>query len=216
MEVPTLLTSGNCNTASAVTTTGSVTPDPRGAVLVGVYANQLGAFTDTTTVSGCGLTWAKIATVLGVSGVEILTLFVGYGGSPSAGAITITLSGTAVSGRYEVIQQTGQDTSANPAGYSNTNSGTGTTGTVAVAVANRTAGRRVFSFFGHRVNEAVTPDSTGLTWTEVADAGTTLARLEVQWVDGIDETASATWATSSVWSGIAMEAQGGALSRIPI
>ena len=204
-EVPTVLTSGLANTGAAATTTASVTPIASGAVLVVMYANKLSAFTDTTTVSGCGLTWTKVATVLSALDLEILTVFVGYGGSPSAGTIVITLSGTAVSGNYAVIEQAGQDTSANPAGYSNSASGTGTTGTVAMVIANRTVGRRVFSFWGHRINEVVTPDSTGITWTELHDAGTTLSRLEVQYEDGIDESATATWATSSTWSGIAME-----------
>lgn len=205
-ETPTLLTSGTVNTGSATTATASVTPAADGAVLVAVYAHHATvAFTDTTAVSGCGLTWAKVATIRGNSDLEILTLFVGYGGSPSAGAISIVLSQAPAAGRYQVIQQKQQDTSANPAGYSNTNSGTGTTGTVAMAAANRTPGRRTYSFFGHRIAEATTPDSTGLTWMELDDQTTTTAALESQWVDGVDETASATWATSSSWLALAIE-----------
>ena len=209
---PTLLTTGTVNTGSAVTTTGSVTPAADGALLLIVYAYQLGVFADTTTVSGAGLTWTKVKTVTGAAGLEILTLFVGYGGTPALGALTITLSATAVGGRYAVVQQTAQDMSANPAGYSNSNSGTGTTGTVAMAAASVTAGRRMFSFFGHRIAEATTPDSTMLTWTEITDATTTLAALEGQWVDGVDPTASATWATSSSWLAIAMELKAALLS----
>lgn len=210
---PTVLTSGTVNTGSATTTTASVTPAADGAVLVAVYAHHATvAFTDTTSVSGNGLTWAKIATVRGNSNLEILTVFAGYGGAPSAGTIAIVLSQTAAAGRYVVIQQTQQNTSTNPAGYSNTNSGTGITGTVAVAAANRTAGRRVFSFWGHRINEATTPDSTGLTWTELSDATTTTAALEAQYVDGVDETASASWTTSSSWLGIAMELKAAVLT----
>lgn len=209
-DAPTVLTSSTVNTGSATTTTASVTPAADGAVLVVVYAHHATVgFTDTTTVSGNGLTWTKVATVLGSSDKEILTVFVGYGGSPSAGTISIVLSQTAAAGRYAVIQQTAQNTSANPAGYSNTNSGTAASGTVAVAVANRTAGRRVFSFWGHRIAEAATPDSTDLTWTELHDATTTTAALEAQYVDGVDETASASWATSSSWLGIAMEVKAG-------
>ena len=205
-DAPTVLTSGTVNTGSATTTTASVTPVADGAVLVVVYAHHATvAFTDTTTVSGNGLTYAKVATIRGNSDQEILTVFVGYGGSPSAGTIGIVLSQAAAAGRYIVIQQKQQDTSASPAGYSNSGSGTGTTGTVAMVAANRTAGRRTFSFFGHRIAEATTPDSTGLTWTELDDQTTTTAALEIQWVDGVDESATATWTTSSSWLAIALE-----------
>lgn len=205
-DAPTVLTSGTVNTGSATTTTASVTPVADGAVLVAVYAHHATVgFTDTTTVTGNGLTYTKVTTVRRNSDQEILTVFVGYGGSPSAGTISIVLSQAAAAGLYTVLQQRRADTSANPAGYSNTNSGTATSGTVAMSAANRTAGRRTFSFWGHRIAEVTTPDSTDLTWVEIDDNTTTTAALETQYIDGVDETASASWATSSSWLGIAME-----------
>jgi hypothetical protein len=205
MAVAPTVNAGNFS-STGTQVSGTIVPDNTGALLCAIYVNALTPFTDTTTVSGCGLTWAKVKTVMNATSLEILTIFVGYGGTPASGTITMTMSvGVNVVGKYAIVQQTGQDMSANPVGYSNSNSGIAASGTVAMALANVTAGRRMFSFWGHRIAEVTAPDSTGLTWVEIHDTTTTLTGFEIQYVDGLDETASASWATSSSWLGIALE-----------
>jgi hypothetical protein len=205
--VPTLATGAGV-TIGPTTVTASVTYVAGSVYVVAFYAHHATvAFTDTTTVSGMSLTWTKLGTVRGgaVPNNEILTVFVGYG-SGATGAITITPSQTPANGRYAVIEQTlayGGGTVNPCTAHTYTNSGTGTTGTCPYTTLDQPGGR-LMSFWGHRINEVVSPD-TG--WTEMSDAGATTAQLETQYNNGgwQDFAPGATWATSSSWLALALE-----------
>lgn len=200
-----LNSTGNVSTAGAATTTGSITYAGTDAYYILSYAALSGAaFTATTTVSGMSLTWAKKEEV--IKGNYVLGVWVGYGGAGANGAVTITFSRTPTSGRYNIAEHRGfGDTSVDPIQQSANNNGTGTTGSVSLTP---TKGLFEWSFFMHAVNEAVTPDSTGSTWTELSDTGGTTISLELQYLNGATDlggTASATWLTSSDWAAVAME-----------
>ena len=205
--VPTSLgaTPAASNAASAVTTSASITPTviPKSCLLVATYSRHATvAFTDTTAVAGNSLTWTKTANVQANGGLEQLTVFEGVG-TPTSGTLTITLSQTPASGMYHIVQV--QDAnSATPVVQAVTGNGTATSGSVTLATITNPA--LLLSFWGHVVNEAVTPDSSPSNWVELGDAGTTLARLETQYVVGnYDVTPTASWATSSTWAGIGLE-----------
>jgi hypothetical protein len=153
-------------------------------------------------VSGNSLTWANVGTVL--AGNTILTVFVGYG-TPTAGTIVITLSQTASGGRYVVWHDNGygqSDKTLTP--Y--TTSGTGTSGSIALTVNGD--GSIWFSVWAHATVEALAPDATGRTWTELSDQGASGAYgPQVQYILGNaeDVTHTASWVTSSAYMGICFE-----------
>jgi len=203
-SVPTLLTSGVVNTASAVTTTASVTPPAGSCLIVAVYAHAAGVF-GASAISGCSMTWVELGTIKDAAvGNEILTVFAGYAAAPTAGTIAITLSQTPAGGRYVVIQSKEAATASNPA----------TSNIVTSRAASGTAGTNpfttfidgaqlLFSFWGHRINEVASPDAE---WSELSDAGTTTAALEAQYdACSGDLNPSASWATTSSWLAVAVE-----------
>lgn len=197
---PTVLTSGALSAANVLTTTGSVSPATTEACqLVWIWAQKsTGGLTDTATVVGNSRTWAKVQS--GVSGNFVWSLWIGYS-TATSGTIAITHNAIPTSGRYVVMQQTQVDPSVNPINNSWTNTGTGTTGTVTpTACANM-----LHSYWGHNATETTTPDSTIATWVEVHDGGAAAMNIEVQHIFGGDGSATATWATSSLWAGAVVE-----------
>lgn len=202
VDAPVVTTSGTVTVSGTATTTASISPRATDAVFVVVTARHATTpFTDTTTVSGNSLTWTKLAGI--IYGNYIHTLFVGYGGSPTSGTITITFSQTPASGRYAVIYDEDYDCTSNPVQQTVTNNGTGTTGTVTFGAP--TTGGKCHGFWSHAAAEATTPDSTGSTWTELHDQTTTSIALETQWLLGFDTTHTATWASNVGWAGIGVE-----------
>jgi len=190
------------NTGAAATVSASITPLPNESVYVFAIAVSGAAFTDTTTISGCGLTWAKVASV--ISGNNIGILYQGYG-TPSAGAVTITFSRTPTSGRYQITGLTDGQASASGVAASQSTSGTGTSGSMTLTSSG--IGQRLVSFWAHLAAEGTTPDSTGATWAEFSDAATTYG-MECQSLDQwpLDTTHTASWATSSFYFGAMVQA----------
>jgi hypothetical protein len=199
------LAAGALNTGGTATTTGSVTADTTACYYIFITARHATtgfANPDTTTVSGMGLTWARVAEVFANSNQEMLVCFEGYG-TPTTGALTITLSQTPASGMHHVVVVPNARRASSPTRASWTGSGTGTTGTVSPA---GIGGAVLLGAFSHAANELVTPDTTYVPWVEIADSGTTSIQLEDQYtLSGGDKTFTATWATSSRWMGIALE-----------
>jgi hypothetical protein len=77
-------------------------------------------------------------------------------------------------------------------------------GTVSLSAAAH-ADNRPYAVFSHVENEAMTPRTD---WTELDDLSGTapVSSIETQYRgDAFETTASASWATSSVWAGIAVE-----------
>lgn len=85
------LTFGAVDSAVSSTTTASISPGANNLVLVTVINNRTA---NSPAISGNGMTWVQVAQVT-VGGTEgILTMFRGMSASPSAGVITITITGT--------------------------------------------------------------------------------------------------------------------------
>lgn len=142
---------GNSNTSATSYTTASITPVANQLTLVAVL-NSKATLPDIPTLSGNGLTYVQIATVVfntTSSPLRRLTLFRALGASPSAGAITIDFAGATQTGAtWQVQPFAGVDTSGS--------NGSGAVQRHAIAVADSAATLQVtLSTFARATNVAV-------------------------------------------------------------
>lgn len=82
-----LFEASGTNASQLVYTTGSITPSANVPVYIGI--NAAAGTPPNPTVTGAGLTWVSAGTAVVAAGVK-LNVFRACGGSPSAGALTIT------------------------------------------------------------------------------------------------------------------------------
>jgi len=203
----------NSSTDATSYATASWVPPTSGLLFLFVQSRRA-AGVDTPTVSGNSITWTKIAgpvtTGTGLAGSGIC-LFGADATGATEGATTIDygantqLHCTALFAHVTGIDLTGgiaaafvQAPTANDAGTA------GTTGTVSLAAAGNANNRPIVGFF-HLTNEVSAPRTS---WVELDDLGGAggARGVESQYrVDAFETTATATWATSSGWAGIAAE-----------
>jgi hypothetical protein len=191
---------------SSFTTAGTLTPQANRLYLAAVTNSA--SSPATVTLSGGGLTWDQVATVT-VWQLRI-TLFRALSASPgSASALTASASSTQTGWTIIVAEFDGVSTQGtNGSGaivQSNTNSAmSGTNGSVTLSAFEDATNNAAFAVWEHVVAENTTPE-TG--WTELADITRTgpARGTETEWRLGEDTTPSASWATSEVWAGIAVE-----------
>lgn len=187
----------------------SWTPPVSGLIILFVLATRATG-PDTPTVSGNSLTWTQIGTTLdcGAGGTG-LSLFAADASGSAAGVTTIDFgANTQASCNASFFEATGVDLTGGVAAAFVQNprntAASGTTGTVTLSAAAHADNRPIVGFF-HQANEAATERAN---WTEADDlAGSAGIRdLETQWrADAFETTATATWASSSAWGGIAAE-----------
>lgn len=190
----------------------SITPAANQLVFVTINARNGSSNADPgdpTSVTGNGITYEKVASLL--LGTRIrLCLYRGMSASPSAGAVTATFTPATMGGGMVIDQSSADvDTSgSNGAGaivQAVTGSGSGTSGSVALA-AFGAALNAAFGAFAHRAAEGTTP---GAGFTELGDIVATVANtLATEYAEG-DFDPSASWATSTEWAGIAVEVKAG-------
>lgn len=198
----------NSGTDATSYANSSWTPPTDGLIVVDVIAKRAAAL-DTPTVSGNSLTWIQIGSTLNCGGNNHgLSRFAADASGSSAGATTISFgANTQLHCSASFYHVTGVDLAGGVAAafvQTVTATGTGTTGTVPLAAAASSDNRPIVGFF-HAQNEAKTPRTN---WTELDDlAGTSgIRNLETQYrSDAFETTATATWATSDIWGGIASE-----------
>lgn len=188
-----LLTSGTESVASDTEfSTPSVSPSAGDVTFLAVAFN--GSYNTDPTVSGCGLTWTKVAHKTRDGNGRWCGLWRGVG-TPSSGAITVTRGGsdTWSNVNYHVFTMTGVDTTtpvrtANNASTAVTPEGTICTVTYPLSFNAGGAGLAVFGFGGG--NGSATPRSG---WTEIADNSITSQQFfETQYILGSDTIATAT------------------------
>lgn len=206
------LTSGSDNVDNSSFATASITPTANRLILAAIY-NSKSTAPAAPTLSGNGLTWVSIATIIFNEGQAVerrISLFRAMGASPSAGAMTIDFAGVnQTSCGWSIFELDGIDTSGtNGSGaivQSVTNELTvsGTSLTVTLAAFGSTDNGAV-AVFGVRDAVVITPD-TG--WTEIHDINWTLpgSALETQWRADNDTTAVASWTGNEIAGGIAAE-----------
>ena len=187
----------------------SWTPPTTG--MIGCWvANTHASATTIPTISGNGITWVQIATVSLLSGIDRrLTLFAANAAGASAGVTTIDYAGSNQTGTAaSFFQITGAD-EANGVAQSfvqtlNNNGSAALSGSVTLAAAANSNNRPISAFI-HNANEVVTPQTN---WTELDDGSyiNPSFALESQFrSDAFDTAAAASWATSSIWIGMAAE-----------
>lgn len=185
--------------------TGSYTP--KSHRLLVAFVATTGAQVNPSSVSGNGLTWSQKA-AQNIGAVARLMLYVtDAGAAPEAGALTVTYAAGQTGQTISVFEIEGADLAQGALAavvQALGNEGTGTSGSVALGALTGGANRPIAAFI-HAANEAA---SERTNWTEIHDGGfaTPVFSMESQWrTDAFELTASASWATSSGWAGIAAE-----------
>ncbi len=186
----------------------SWTPPKDGLILCFV-GNWVATSSAIPTMSGNRIDWVRIATAVADPGTaHRITLFGGIPTGSVTGFTGFSLGAEAqIGGNASFFHVTGSvDLTGGVTGsivQTQTNNGTATSGSVTLSAAGNAANRPV-ACFSHQAQEATTPDPA---WEEVDDnSGAGPARgFETQWdVDGF-QNASAAWASSSAWIGMAAE-----------
>ena len=205
-----LVTSGN-NADQNSYTTASITPPANQLILAWIEnSDATGTGVDTVSLSGNGLTWVNIGTV--VRGIRRLTLFRAMGASPTAGAVTISAGADTNGCAWSIVAFDGVETSGTNGSDAvvqalTNNGGAATSGSVTLAafasVNNATAGG-----FIHVANEGSTP---GTGFTEIGDTqlSTPVVGLATEYRADNDTSVDMSWTTSSAWAGIAVEIKAG-------
>ena len=199
------LTTGGDTTDGTSFTTASITPAANSLILVAITSTSA---VDTTPNTPTGNSLTYVSVVQKIQGLTRLSFFRSIGASPSAGAITFGFSDTQTDVRWSVLQCTGVSTfglngidavvqsAANSAA-----TGTSLTVTLGTFEAGATANATVGAF-AHIISEGTTP---GGGFTELGDSSGGLLALETEWLNCQDTTVDASWSTTSVNIGIAVE-----------
>lgn len=171
------LTAGGSLTDSQTYDTASVTPGANRLVLVSVGIRNYGAANlGTISLSGNGLTYVEVATITYSSiaaPLSRLSIFRGMGASPSAGAITITVSGTGQNScAWSVDEFAGTDTSGTNGSGAIVQSANCQTDdadpapSITLAALGDAVNNAVYACFGNANNRALTPTTD---YTELTD-----------------------------------------------
>lgn len=152
-----LLTSGNGGTTSI--TTASVTPNAANLTLFCFFSRDNTA--GTPTVSGCNVTWSKAGTFS-----NEMQIWYSIGGSPTAGAISVTGLTSATENFWFVTDFTG---TATVSPIKQTKYATGSSSALSVTLTSSiTSGNTAFGFGGRSSGSATyTP---GTNFTEIGEA----------------------------------------------
>ncbi|HXG36515.1 MAG TPA: hypothetical protein VNL15_06075 [Dehalococcoidia bacterium] len=217
----TALTEGSSTTDGTSYSTASITPSANALVLasVAVYRNDT-TNPGTVTAAGNSLTYVEIANAINTAGGGRVrdTLFRAMGASPTAGAITFTVSATAEGATWDVTEFTGVDTGGTNGSGAIVQSDTSIAGAVASLAHNLAA-------FGDATNNAAyasfacvtvtgnartisTPTGfTSLFNANVADGVNDRWKKGVSWKIGEATSIVANTATDNQdgWSGVAVE-----------
>ena len=189
--------------------TASITPSSNALVLAWVVNSHASA-ANTVTLSGNSLTWEEVTNTTFSGGLYRLTLFRAMGASPTTGAVTVTVAGTANTGaRWSITQYTGTDTSGTNGSGAVVQSQTNT----ATAAADLTVTLSAFGSTNNVTaagfsidNRAFIDNEAG--WTEFGDSGNSApgTELESEWIASNDTSAYASIASGTQnWGGIAVE-----------
>mgnify|MGYP000930239427 CR=1 FL=1 len=207
------LTVGSSATDATSYNTASVSPTSNNLVLVSV-ANSLSGTPTTPSLSGNGLTYVQVNTVVyDASGTQRrLTTFRALGASPSAGAITISFGATTQLNCIWVVDQfSGVDTSGtNGSGavvQSATNSATSAPSALTVTLAAfGSANNATYGSFSWNDNANTATPGTGFSELNEHQQATEQISIQSQWRADNDTSVdvSLTGATGEI-GGIAVE-----------
>lgn len=205
------LTSDNGDADGTSYNTASIAPADNALVLVAILSRRQGADPSQPTLSGGGMTtWTHVnGSFFSTSGTQRarVDVFRALEASPGTAAVTIDYGGVTHSkSNWSIVEFSGVDTSGtNGSGaivQSDITSGTSTGGTVTLS-AFGSVNNAGYGAWAHNANEVTTH---GTSFTELHDlAGANPASaLQTEWRVN-DNTVDASWATSSLYGGVALE-----------
>lgn len=218
MPTRSLLTASKSSTDAASYATASVSPPSNEMITALVHNRKASGTADLPSLSGNGLTWEEVGTVLFHSNGARLTLFRAMGASPSAGAVTIDFSGnTQTRCDWIVESHAGVETSGAHGAAAVVQSATNTVSagtTLAVTLASFGSASNA-TYGGVAINDNIAI-SEGSGFTETSDDGSAgpAARLQAQWRADNDTSVDWSWATNANGGAIAIEikAAGGGIA----
>jgi len=184
--------------------TASITPGANKLVLA--WIENSAATPGTPTLSGNGLTWVQVATLLFDSLGRRLTLFRAMGAAPSAGAVTIDFSGATQTGcGWSIVEFGDVDTSGSHGSGAIVQIATGssTSPLTITLAAFASADNATAAGYAKDTTGAFTP---GEGFSIIGTDSNTLpdARIMSQWKDTADTSVDASFASGAA-SGIAVE-----------
>lgn len=190
-------------------TTASISPTANRLVLVTIYSADVSSPAATPTVSGAGMTWVQVDTV--VSTNFRTTVFRSMSASPGSGALTIDFGAATQDLCIWCIDEFGNvDTSgANGAGavvQSANNSATGATSLAITLSAFASTNNATFGGFGIG---ASTSSTVGSGFTQLGDFGVGTGHATSEWKNSNDTSVDLSWADSATGVGVAVEIREG-------
>lgn len=208
----TILSTSGDNVDRTSYTTGSITPTANKLVLVWAYSIMASA-PSSPTITGNGLTWVNIGSVLDSASLRRITLFRAMGASPTTGALTIDFAGQTQTGLgWSIVQYDGIDTSgANGSGsivqtITGASAGNATSLTVTLSAFSSTSNATVGGF-GIPLNTAGQPAvGSGFTATGQINQSTPNLSIGSEFNAGNDTSVDMNAGAASIpWVGIASE-----------
>ncbi len=179
-------------TASSTTdgtsfTTGSVTPNPDRLQLLVVHSLHGTAAETPLSVVGCGLTWELVTgaeTYVGTGTTRRMAVYRARGGAPSAGALTITFTGTMTACLWSWAEVIGADPNGSNGSGAMVQVVTATAASGSVTInatlaALENAANSCFVAVGLNTNASVTPDAQFADLGDVG-VGTPVGTLETE------------------------------------
>lgn len=213
--------SAGSNAGSSFATSGSLTPAVNKLYLAAVISRRGNTTANTPTLSGGGgLTWVQVgSSILVQDGSQSyrVTVFRAMKSSGlTSGVITADYAGQSQTKiQIHVAEFDGVDTSGTDGSGAIVQSNTGSSGTgvttlsVTLSAFGDSTNNAAYGVFVHGANEATTPEGG---YTELSDLNASAGTIggEVEWKVGQDTGVSASWSTSSITAGFALEIKVGA------
>jgi hypothetical protein len=196
----TLLMGGKDTTNQKVYTTASISPAPNTLITLAVLGHRGVAATPSPIVTGAGMTWDEVATVV-FDSLSIpskrMTIYRAMSASPGNGPLTITFANTVSNALWIVSQWDGVDLSgANGAGaivQTGAVSADRVTGLTVNLAPFAHASNVAYGVVGVKKNVLSVTPGTGFTEIDEQPSGeTTTSDLQAEWATN-DNTINATW-----------------------
>ena len=202
---PTHLTAKSDSDGNTTIVTASISPGANRLILVSVAIYDDSGSTTVSSVVGNGITYTQVAVTAAIddgAGPYTLYLYRGMAASPSAGAITATVSANALQLDIAVTEFDGVDTGGTNGSaavvQSATNTVNGGTELIVTLAAFGDAGNGAF---GCTISYNGRARTAGTGWTELSE----VTQIQEQWRADNDTTCNWTWTTSDDAAGIAIE-----------
>jgi hypothetical protein len=212
-----LLTASGSATDGNSYLTASISPSANKLILAWVVNRRPTGNPTTPTLSGCGLTWVQVTTLIfaniGTS-TRRFTLFRAMGESPTTDQVTINLITTHEHCLWSISEYDGVDTSGTNGSGAIVQSATNRSDslqalTVSLSAFERNDNGSAAAFCGRGTITGWAPEAG---WDELsdvsitdADEGNTVTTLQTQWIENADNSVTATANGTDAVAGIAVE-----------